>query len=80
MIRVEFVFITNMLYDPEANILSWEVGKGEISHAREIGNFIIHVSRTGKPVLIEILEASSIMGQFDKIRNIKDIKKIMPAN
>lgn len=72
-----------MQYDIEANILSWEVAKGEISHAREFGNIIIHVSSKGKPILIEILDASKFIGQIDKvkdIKNLKNIKKIMPAN
>ena len=69
-----------MLYDPEANILCWEVTKGEISHAREFGNLIIHLSSSGKPILIEILDASKFIGQFDKIKNIKDVKKMLPAN
>lgn len=69
-----------MIYDPEANILSWEITGGKISHVKEIGNFIIHLSHAGKPILIEILDASSMIGQFEKIKNIKDIKKIMPAN
>ncbi len=68
-----------MLYDPESNIISWEVSKGKINHAKELGNFIIHVSVSGKPILIEILEASSFINQFNKIKEIKDIKKILPA-
>lgn len=66
-----------MLYDPETNILCWEISKSKISHAREFGNFIIHLSKNGQPVLIEILEASKYIGESDKIK-IKDIKKIMP--
>ncbi len=69
-----------MLYDPEANILCWEVAKGKISHVREVGNFIIHVSSSGKPILIEILDASKFIGQFDKIKNLKDVKRVLPAN
>jgi len=72
-----------MLYDPEANILSWEIARGEISHAHEFGNFIIHLSPAAKPILIEILDASKFIGQFDKIKNIKDVKsleEVMPAN
>jgi uncharacterized protein YuzE len=69
-----------MLYDPEANILCWEVAKGAISHAREFGNLIIHLSSSGKPILIEILDASKFIGQFDKIKNIKDVKQMLPAN
>jgi len=69
-----------MLYDEEANILCWEIAKGEISHVREIGNFIIHLSPAGKPILVEILDASKFISQFETIKNIKDIKKVLPAS
>jgi uncharacterized protein YuzE len=69
-----------MLYDPEANILCIEIAKGEISHAREFGNFIIHLSPAGKPVLIEILDASKFMGQIEKLQNLGDIKNVATAN
>ena len=69
-----------MIYDPEANLLCWEIAKGEISHAREIGNFIIHLSAAGKPIILEILDASKFIGQFDKIKNIKKIEKTVPAS
>jgi uncharacterized protein YuzE len=68
-----------MFYDPEANVLSWEVGRGKINHVREFGNFLIHLSSAGKPILIEILEASNFISQFDKAKNLKDIKKMIPA-
>ena len=68
-----------MLYDAEANIICWEIAKGEISHVREIGNFIIHLSPAGKPIMMEILDASKFIGQFDKIKDIKDVKRVMPA-
>ncbi len=72
-----------MKYDIESNIISWEVAKGKISHAHEFGNFIIHLSKTGKPILIEIIDGSKFVGQFDKIKGIKDfgeIKKMVTAN
>ncbi len=69
-----------MHYDPEANIISWEVAKGRISHAREFGNFIIHLSKSGKPLLIEILDASRFVGQFDKLRNAEELKKVIAVN
>ena len=65
-----------MHYDPEANLISWEIAKGEISHAREIGNFIIHVSKAEKPILVEILDASKLVGQMDKIKNAKELKNM----
>jgi hypothetical protein len=72
-----------MIYDIESNILSWELGRGAISHAREFGNFIIHVSKNGTPVLVEILNASKFVGQIDKLKGLKelkDIKQIIPAS
>ena len=70
-----------MEYDIEANILSWEITKDPIEHAIELGNFIIHLSKAKKPVLIEILNASKFTGQMDKIKDVKNFKKqIAEAN
>ena len=69
-----------MHFDAEANILSWEIAKGEISHVKEFGNFIVHVSEVGKPILIEILDASNFIGQVDKIKLPKNIKRPVVAN
>ena len=68
-----------MLYDPEANILSWEIAKGKIDHANEVGNFIVHVSKAGKPILIEMLDASKFMGQYDKLKTVKELRQALPA-
>lgn len=69
-----------MQYDLEANILSWELAKDPIDQAIELGSFIIHLSKTKKPVLIEILNASKFVGQMDriKLRGIKN--QVMEAN
>ena len=63
-----------MHYDPEANLISWELTKGQISHAVELGNFIIHLSPANTPILIEILNASKFIGQFDRIK-LEEFKK-----
>lgn len=63
-----------MQYDIEANLISWEITKDPIDHALELGNFIIHLSKTKKPVLIEILNASKFVGKMDKIK-LEGIKK-----
>ena len=65
-----------MQYDLEANLLSWEIAKDPIDHSLELGNFIIHLSKSKKPVLIEILNASTFMGQMDKVK-LKGLKKQM---
>ena len=71
-----------MIYDTETNIISWEIAKGPIMNTVEFGNFIIHVSGAGKPILIEILNASKFIGQFGKLKlaNIEEIKQILPVN
>lgn len=56
-----------MVYDSESNLLSIEVASGAITHAREFGNLIIHLSAAGKPILIEILDASDLLGDFAKL-------------
>jgi hypothetical protein len=58
-----------MRYDPEANIISWEIAdQGKIDHALEFGNFILHLSPAGAPVLIEILDASKFIGKMVKLK------------
>lgn len=67
-----------MIYDAESNLISWEIAKGKISHTREFGNFILHLSDAGKPILIEILDASKFVKQFDiKTINPKSIKQAL---
>jgi len=71
-----------MIYDAESNILCVEVSSGVIDHTIELGNFIIHVSKTKKPILVEILEASKFIGQFNKNEDeaLANLKKALPAN
>ncbi len=68
-----------MQYDAETNIMCLEIAKGKISHVHEVGNFLIHVTKNEKPVLIEILDASKFIGQIDKFK-IQNLKKIIPVN
>jgi hypothetical protein len=64
-----------MHYDLEANIVSWEISKGKIYRVKEIGNFIVHLSRAGKPILIEILDASKFKTKLNKIETIQQISE-----
>ncbi len=66
-----------MFYDPDANILNIELSNESIASAREFGNFIIHFSPKGKPVLIEILDANKFIKQFEKAKNLKNFKEAM---
>jgi uncharacterized protein YuzE len=50
-------------YDRESDILLLDQGeKGDIiDYAEEAGSIIIHFTKDGKPVLIEILDASELL-------------------
>lgn len=54
-------------YDPDADVLSWEISeKNKIDYASEMGNIIVHFTKNNIPVLIEILEASKFIRQNEK--------------
>ena len=54
-------------YEPEADVMSWEVSARQIDYAEEAGNFVVHYSKNHTPVLVEILGASSF---FQKSRKL----------
>jgi len=54
-------------YDPESDVLSWEISKKPIDYAVEIGNMILHFSPDNIPVYIEILEARKFLGKTQKL-------------
>ena len=76
----------NMKYDAEANIISWEISDDPITNTLELGNFLVHVSTSGKPVLIENLNGSKFSGKLEKIGQIlpkaqvSDIKQATSLN
>jgi len=46
-------------YDEESDVLTILVSeKGKLSHAEEIGDVVVHLGRDGKPLLLEVLNAS----------------------
>lgn len=58
---------TTVKYDKEADILSVENDTHTpVSYAQEMGNLVVHFSKQGQPVLIEILEASKIFKRQTK--------------
>jgi len=49
-------------YDPEADALLLVLReKGVLDHAEEVGDIIIHYDKSGRILLIEILNASKII-------------------
>lgn len=50
-------------YEPEADVLMWEIADSPIAHAKEIGNIVVHFTKNNVPVLIEILEAGKFLAK-----------------
>jgi uncharacterized protein YuzE len=46
-------------YDPESDVLMIVVSdSGNLSHAEEMGDIVIHLSEEGEPLFLEVLNAS----------------------
>lgn len=50
-----------MSYEPEADVLRVELGRAPIDYASEMGNVVVHFSKKGIPVYVEILEAAGFL-------------------
>jgi len=61
-------------YEPEADVLMWEISGKPIDFAKEIGNVVVHFTKNSIPVLIEILEASKFLA---KAKNLVERNKIL---
>jgi len=49
-------------YDAEADVLTVVVAeKGKLAYAEEVGDIIVHFDENGKPLFMEILNASKII-------------------
>ena len=73
--------MTKISYEPEADVLVWEITDKPIDFAKEIGNVIVHFTKNNMPVLIEILEASKFLSKVKNLvgRNKISIKKFVLA-
>lgn len=54
-------------YDKEDDVLMVWFSKEPVDHAEQSKNIIMHVSKTNKPVLMEILDASSFLSKTTKL-------------
>lgn len=53
-------------YDRVEDILTIESAEGDIDYAEEMGPLIVHFTKEGKPVVLEILEASEFLTRATK--------------
>ena len=58
----------NFSYEPEADVISWELSSKPISDAKEVDNMVVHFSDDNTPVLVEILEASKFLTRANNVR------------
>ena len=56
-----------ILYEPEADVLMWEITDKPIDFAKEIGDIVVHFTKNNIPVLVEILEASKFLARVKNL-------------
>lgn len=54
-------------YEPEADVLTWELSDKDIYSAKEMGNVVVHFTKNDLPVLVEILDASNFLLQAKRL-------------
>ncbi len=54
-------------YNREQDILMYEISDEPIDYAEEVGNIIVHFTKEGRPVLLEVLDASEFLAETTKI-------------
>ena len=50
-------------YSKDEDILMYEVSDEPIDYAEEMDSVIVHFTKSGKPVLLEVLNASDFLAQ-----------------
>lgn len=53
-------------YNRKQDIMLLELSSSAIEHAEKAGPIIVHFSKTDKPVLLEILDASEVLSAIVK--------------
>ncbi len=66
-------------YEPEADVLTWEITAQPIDFAKEVGNVIVHFTKNSVPVLIEVLEASKFLARAKNLVKKDKISIRRPA-
>jgi hypothetical protein len=57
-----------MKYSADEDILTYEVSSEPIDYAEETGSVIVHFTKEGKPVLLEIMDATKFLAETAKAR------------
>ena len=60
--------MSKIRYSKDVDVPSIELGSEPIDHAEESGQLIIHFTKTGQPVLLEILDAKEfVLGSLSSV-------------
>lgn len=63
-------------YEPEADVLSVEYHRRKpIAYATEAGNIVVHFSKSGDPVLVEILNASRFTTRAHALTHRRSVRR-----
>lgn len=65
------------VYEPEGDVLSWEINKEPIDYAEEAGNMVVHFNKKNRPVLVEILNAKDFFVSGKNLVNKQALKNIV---
>ena len=65
-------------YDREKDILLIEVSKKPVDYAEEMGSFIVHFSKKGHPVLLEVLDASDFLSAATRVTAQAKTEHLVP--
>jgi uncharacterized protein YuzE len=69
--------MSKIRYSKDVDALLVELSSEPIDHAEESGQFIVHFSKTGEPVLLEILDAKEfLLGSLSSF--MKETEAILP--
>jgi len=69
--------MTRIRHSKDVDALLVELSDEQVDHAEESGQFIIHFSKTGEPVLLEILDARDfVLGSLSSV--LKEAEATLP--
>jgi uncharacterized protein YuzE len=54
-------------YNRESDVLLIQFSEAKVDYAEEMGPIVVHFTKDGKPVLLEILDASEVISEVAKI-------------
>ena len=65
--------MTKLTYSKDVDALLIELSSEPVDHASESGQFVVHCSKSGEPVILEILDAKEfVLGSLSTVVREKE--------